>query len=39
MSAKQVIADLKAFASVGKAAELQRFFKTGQVTTPKAISS
>ena len=29
MSAKQVIADLKAFASVGKAAELQRFFKTG----------
>ena len=29
MSAKQVIADLKALASVGKAAELQRFFKTG----------
>lgn len=29
MSAKQVITDLKAFASVGKAAELQRFFKTG----------
>jgi hypothetical protein len=26
MSAKQVIADLKALASVGKAAELQRFF-------------
>ena len=29
MSAKQVVADLKALASVGKAAELQRFFKTG----------
>jgi 3-methyladenine DNA glycosylase AlkD len=29
MSAKQVIADLKALSSVGKAAELQRFFKTG----------
>jgi 3-methyladenine DNA glycosylase AlkD len=29
MSAKQAIADLKALASVGKAAELQRFFKTG----------
>ena len=29
MSAKQVIADLKTFASVGKAVELQRFFKTG----------
>ena len=29
MSAKQVIADLKELASVGKAAELQRFFKTG----------
>lgn len=29
MSAKRVIADLKAFASIGKAAELQRFFKTG----------
>jgi 3-methyladenine DNA glycosylase AlkD len=29
MSAKQVIADLKGLASVGKAAELQRFFKTG----------
>lgn len=29
MRAKQVITDLKAFASVGKAAELQRFFKTG----------
>ena len=29
MSATQVIADLKALASVGKAAELQRFFKTG----------
>lgn len=29
MSAKQVIADLKALASTGKAAELQRFFKTG----------
>jgi 3-methyladenine DNA glycosylase AlkD len=29
MSAKQVITDLKALASVGKAAELQRFFKTG----------
>ena len=29
MSAKQVIADIKALASVGKAAELQRFFKTG----------
>jgi 3-methyladenine DNA glycosylase AlkD len=29
MRAKQVIADLKALASVGKAAELQRFFKTG----------
>jgi 3-methyladenine DNA glycosylase AlkD len=29
MSAKQVIADLKALGSVGKAAELQRFFKTG----------
>ena len=29
MSAKQVIADLKALASVGRAAELQRFFKTG----------
>ena len=29
MSAKQAIADLKALASFGKAAELQRFFKTG----------
>jgi 3-methyladenine DNA glycosylase AlkD len=29
MSAKQVIADLKGLASAGKAAELQRFFKTG----------
>ena len=29
MSAKQVIADLKEMASAGKAAELQRFFKTG----------
>jgi 3-methyladenine DNA glycosylase AlkD len=29
MSAKQAIADLKSLASVGKAAELQRFFKTG----------
>jgi 3-methyladenine DNA glycosylase AlkD len=29
MSAKQVLADLKGLASVGKAAELQRFFKTG----------
>jgi 3-methyladenine DNA glycosylase AlkD len=29
MRAKQVITDLKAFASVGIAAELQRFFKTG----------
>jgi len=29
MSAKRVIADLKALSSVGKAAELQRFFKTG----------
>ena len=29
MSAKQAMADLKALASVGKAAELQRFFKTG----------
>jgi 3-methyladenine DNA glycosylase AlkD len=29
MSAKQVITDLKAFASIRKAAELQRFFKTG----------
>ena len=29
MSAKQVIADLKSLASAGKAAELQRFFKTG----------
>jgi len=29
MSAKQAIADLKALASVGKAAELQSFFKTG----------
>ena len=29
MSAKQVITDLKALSSVGKAAELQRFFKTG----------
>lgn len=29
MSAKQVIADLKGLASIGKAAELQRFFKTG----------
>jgi 3-methyladenine DNA glycosylase AlkD len=29
MSAKQVIADLKGLASVGKAADLQRFFKTG----------
>ena len=29
MSAKQVIADLKELASAGKAAELQRFFKTG----------
>lgn len=29
MSAKRVIADLKNLASVGKAAELQRFFKTG----------
>ncbi|MEY2769530.1 MAG: hypothetical protein RL359_1166 [Actinomycetota bacterium] len=29
MSAKQVIKDLKGFASAGKAAELQRFFKTG----------
>ena len=29
MSAKQVITDLKGLASVGKAAELQRFFKTG----------
>ena len=29
MSAKRVIADLKSLASVGKAAELQRFFKTG----------
>lgn len=29
MSAKQVIADLKALSSVGKATELQRFFKTG----------
>ena len=28
MSAKQVIADLKGLASVGKAADLQRFFKT-----------
>ena len=29
MSAKQAIADLKDLASVGKATELQRFFKTG----------
>ena len=29
MSAKQVITDLKEMASAGKAAELQRFFKTG----------
>jgi 3-methyladenine DNA glycosylase AlkD len=29
VSAKQVIADLKGLASVGKAADLQRFFKTG----------
>jgi 3-methyladenine DNA glycosylase AlkD len=29
MSAKQVVADLKELGSVGKAAELQRFFKTG----------
>lgn len=29
MSAKEVIADLKEMGSVGKAAELQRFFKTG----------
>lgn len=29
MSAKRVIADLKNLASVGKVAELQRFFKTG----------
>lgn len=29
MSAKLVISDLKEFASVGKATELQRFFKTG----------